>query len=94
VSLLVSVPAPTSAAGMVMPQMIGMPLSAATALAMHAGLKVGPVQNSYDSSAPAAPDGGMAPADTVDPAGTVLGQSPAAGHRVEPGMSVTFKVAL
>ncbi|MGC2400563.1 MAG: PASTA domain-containing protein [Acidobacteriaceae bacterium] len=93
VSLLVSTPAPTPAVGMVMPQLIGVPLSAATALAVHAGLKVGPVQNSYDS-APDAQDGGMAPADTVDPAGTVLGQSPAAGHRVEPGTTVTFKIAL
>jgi eukaryotic-like serine/threonine-protein kinase len=94
VSLLVSTLAPTQAAGMVMPQLIGMPLSAATNLAVHAGLKVGPVQNSYDASAPAGQDSGMAPADTVDPAGTVLGQSPAAGRRVEPGMTVTFKVAL
>ena len=36
---------------------------------------------------------GMAPADTADPAGTVLGQTPLAGHRVEPGMIVTLKVA-
>jgi beta-lactam-binding protein with PASTA domain len=35
----------------------------------------------------------MAPADTVDPIGSVLSQSPSAGHRVEPGMMVTFRVA-
>jgi beta-lactam-binding protein with PASTA domain len=35
----------------------------------------------------------MAPADTADPAGTVLGQTPLAGHRVEPGMIVTLKIA-
>src|ERR1700760_1791195 len=70
VSLLVSTPAPVPGPAMVMPQLVGMPLANATALAMHAGLKVGPVQNSYESTpAPAAPDGGMAPADTVDPAG-------------------------
>jgi beta-lactam-binding protein with PASTA domain len=97
VSLLVSTAAPNPAPAMVMPQLTGMPLAAATAAVMHAGLKVGPVQNTYSAAAPAADagvaDGGMAPADTVDPAGTVLSQSPAPGHKVEPGMTVTFRVA-
>jgi eukaryotic-like serine/threonine-protein kinase len=94
VSLLVSSPVPTQGPAMVMPQLAGLPLTAATALVVHAGLKVGPVQSSYDASpAAASGDMGMAPADTVDPTGTVQGQSPAAGHRVEPGTIVTFKVA-
>ena len=98
VSLLVSTPAPVAITAMVMPQLTGMPLAAAEALVVHAGLKVGPVENSY-SSAPAPTDtdpggaGQMAPADTVDPAGTVLSQSPLAGHRVEPGMTITLRVA-
>jgi beta-lactam-binding protein with PASTA domain len=79
---------------MVMPQLTGMPLAAAEALVVHAGLKLGPVQNSYSDAPPAAgEDAGMAPADTVDPAGTVLGQTPIAGYRVEPGMTITFRVA-
>jgi beta-lactam-binding protein with PASTA domain len=94
VSLLVSTPAPYLSPAMVMPQLTGMPLAAATALVVHAGLKVGQVQNTYSEAAPAADaDGGMAPADTVDPAGTVLSQNPAAGHKVEPGMTVTFRVS-
>jgi beta-lactam-binding protein with PASTA domain len=94
VSLLVSTPSPVPAAALVMPQLTGMPLATATALVVHAGLKVGPVQSSYpDEPAPTSGDAGMAPADTVDPAGTVLGQTPAAGHRVEPGMIVTLKIA-
>jgi eukaryotic-like serine/threonine-protein kinase len=94
VSLLVSAPAPTQAPALVMPQLIGVPLATAAALVAHAGLKVGPVQNSYSEEPPApAGDAGMAPADTVDPAGTVLSQSPIAGHRVEPGTIVTFRVA-
>jgi eukaryotic-like serine/threonine-protein kinase len=94
VSLLVSTPAPNLAPALVMPQLTGMPLAAATALVVHAGLKVGPVQNTYSAAAPPADaDGGMAPADTVDPAGTVLSQTPVAGHKVEPGMTVTFRVA-
>jgi eukaryotic-like serine/threonine-protein kinase len=94
VSLLVSSPVPTQSPAMVMPQLTGMPLATATALVVHAGLKVGPVQSTYDAS-PAASGGdtGLAPADTVDPTGTVLGQTPAAGHHVEPGAIVTFKVA-
>ena len=51
VSLLVSTPAPNLAPAMVMPQLTGMPLAAATALAVHAGLKVGPVQNTYSEAA-------------------------------------------
>ncbi|MEA2261882.1 MAG: eukaryotic-like serine/threonine-protein kinase [Acidobacteriaceae bacterium] len=94
VSLLVSTPAPNPAPALVMPQLTGMPLAAATALVVHAGLKVGPVQNTYSvADAPADADGGMAPADTVDPAGTVLSQTPAPGHKVEPGMTVTFRVS-
>ncbi|HTZ60623.1 MAG TPA: PASTA domain-containing protein [Acidobacteriaceae bacterium] len=94
VSLLVSSPAPSQAPAMVMPQLTGLPLATATALVVHAGLKVGPVQSTYDDSpAPSGPDAGLAPADTADPSGSVLGQSPAAGHRVEPGTVVTFKVA-
>ena len=94
VSLLVSTSAPNPAPAMVMPQLTGMPLAAATSLVVHAGLKVGAVQNTYSEAAPAADaDGGMAPADTVDPAGTVLSQIPVAGHKVEPGMTVTFRVA-
>jgi eukaryotic-like serine/threonine-protein kinase len=94
VSLLVSTPAPNVAPAMVMPQLTGLPLGAATALVVHAGLKVGPVQNSYSTAAaPETADGGMAPADTVDPTGTVLSQTPVPGRKVEPGMTVTFRVA-
>ncbi len=97
VSLLVSSPVVTPPPAFVMPQLVGMPLAAATGFAVHAGLKVGPVENSY-SSEPAPSDAGpgvgeMAPADTVDPAGTVLSQSPLSGHRVEPGMTITLRVA-
>ncbi len=96
VSLLVSSPVVTPPPALVMPQLVGLPLATATALVVHAGLKVGPVENSY-SSAPAAVDDAagsqMAPADTVDPAGTVLNQSPMAGHRVEPGTTITLRVA-
>jgi beta-lactam-binding protein with PASTA domain len=94
VSLLVSTPAPNLGPAMVMPSLTGMPLATATALVVHAGLKMGPVQNTYSDAAPAVDaDGGMAPADTVDPAGTVLSQSPVSGHKVEPGMTVTVRVA-
>jgi beta-lactam-binding protein with PASTA domain len=94
VSLLVSTPAPNPAPAMVMPQLTGMPLAAATAAVVHAGLKVGPVQSTYAAAAPAADaDGGMAPADTVDPSGTVLSQTPAPGRKVEPGMTITFRVS-
>jgi beta-lactam-binding protein with PASTA domain len=96
VSLLVSTAAPVPAAAFVMPQFVGMPLLTASGLITRAGLKVGPVQNSYPSDVAASAEGtagDMAPADTVDPAGTVLSQSPMAGHRVEPGTIVTLRIA-
>jgi beta-lactam-binding protein with PASTA domain len=94
VSLLVSSPSPTQGPAFVMPQLIGLPLANAAALVARAGLKVGPVENSYsDTPTPDTGDAGMAPADTVDPAGTVVSQSPIAGHRVEPGMTITFRIA-
>ena len=118
VSLLISSPFPTERPAFVMPPVTGMPLAIATALLAHAGLKVGPVQTSYESqpapasSNPAQPaanatnpvaaaaanaaglePGAIAPVDTVDPSGTVLSQTPLSGHRVEPGMTVTLRVA-
>src|SRR6202167_3093329 len=94
VSLLVSTAAPTTPQALVMPQLVGMPLAAATAFVVHAGLKLGPVQNSYsDALPPAGEDAGMAPAHTVDPGGTVLSQTPIAGYRVEPRMTITLRVA-
>jgi eukaryotic-like serine/threonine-protein kinase len=93
VSLLVSTRAPIAAPALVMPQLVGLPLAAATALVAHAGFKVGPVQSTYSSTPEPSGDSGMAPADTVDPAGTVLSQTPMAGHRVEPGMVVGLRVA-
>ena len=94
VSLLVSTPVATQPPAMVMPQLLGLPMASAAALVVHAGLKVGPVENSYaNEPAPAAGDTEMAPADTADPAGTVVGQVPFAGYRVEPGMIVTLRVA-
>lgn len=118
VSLLISGPSPSERASYVMPPVTGMPLATATALLAHAGLKVGPVQTSYESqpapasSVPAQPaesaanpaaaaaanaagpgSAGLAPVDTIDPVGTVIGQIPLSGHRVEPGMTVTLRVA-
>jgi beta-lactam-binding protein with PASTA domain len=94
VSLLVSTRAASSTPAMVMPQLRGMPMAAAAALVVHAGLKVGPVESSYaNAPAPAGGDSEMAPEDTADPAGTVVGQLPPAGYRVEPGTMVTLRVA-
>jgi beta-lactam-binding protein with PASTA domain len=95
VSLLVSSAAVSPAPAMVMPQFIGMPLATAAGQIARAGLKVGPLQNNYSSVPPGSdvPGGDMAPAETIDPAGTVLSQSPSAGHRIEPGMTVTLRVA-
>ena len=91
VSLLIGRPAPVTPAAMVMPQLTGLPLAAAAALIARAGLKTGPVQTDYEPAPTSGAD--MAPADTIDPAGTVLSQFPSAGHRVEPGATVIFRIA-
>jgi beta-lactam-binding protein with PASTA domain len=95
VSLLVGTQAPAASPAMVMPQIIGLPLSTAATLIAHAGLKLGSVQSSDASTLPTndAIGSDMAPADTVDPAGTVLSQNPAVGRRVQPGTIVTMRVA-
>jgi eukaryotic-like serine/threonine-protein kinase len=96
VSFLVSSPGSVSAPALVMPQLIGLPLATAASLSAHAGLKVGPVQSSNVSEPASTGDASsmqMAPPDTVDPIGTVLGQSPPAGFRVNPGTTITLKVA-
>jgi beta-lactam-binding protein with PASTA domain len=57
-----------------------------------------PAANAADPAAAAANaagpgPGAIAPVDTIDPSGTVLSQTPLSGHRVEPGMTVTLRVA-
>ncbi len=91
VSLLISGPSPTQAPAMVMPSLTGLPLTTASAMITHAGLKAGPIQANYEPAPTSGAD--LAPVSTVDPAGTVLAQTPSAGHRVEPGAIVTLKVA-
>ncbi len=91
VSLLISQAAPAAAPAMVMPSLTGLPLTTAAALIERAGLKTGPVDTDYEPAPTSGAD--MAPADTVDPTGTVLGQTPSAGHRVEPGTTVTLRIA-
>jgi beta-lactam-binding protein with PASTA domain len=94
VSLLVSTPVVTSVPALVMPQLVGMPMAAAEALVTRGGLKLGPIENSYaDAPAPAGGEAGIAPDDTADPTGIVMGQTPLAGYRVEPGATVTLRVA-
>jgi eukaryotic-like serine/threonine-protein kinase len=93
VSLLISTPMANPDYAMVMPRLIGLPLTTATGLIVHAGLKLGPMQSSYAADAPDTTDTQMAPAETIDPAGTVLGQVPSAGHRVAPGQTVSLRIA-
>jgi eukaryotic-like serine/threonine-protein kinase len=97
VSLLVSGPAPPSSPALVMPQLVGLPFATAAGMIARAGLKLGPVQNS-EVSAPSAPEGDaasmqMAPADTTDPSGTVLSQSPAAGRRIDTNVIISLRVS-
>jgi beta-lactam-binding protein with PASTA domain len=94
VSLLVSTPMVASVPALVMPQLVGMSMANAEALVTRGGLKLGPIENSYaDAPALAGGEAGMAPDDTADPTGIVMGQVPLAGYRVEPGAIITLRVA-
>jgi beta-lactam-binding protein with PASTA domain len=85
VSLLVSSPSPAQAPAFVMPALTGLPLVTAASLLEHAGLTLGPLQNSYESQSAAA-------VSSEDAVPTVVSQSPMAGYRVEPGLTVTLRV--
>jgi eukaryotic-like serine/threonine-protein kinase len=90
--LIAAVPLETSG-GMVMPDLTGQAFSAAALAISHAGLKLAPVKTAQ-ASVPAI----ASPTDTQTPqppvaAGTVIGQNPPPGHRVDASTPIELTVA-
>ncbi|HEV2215460.1 MAG TPA: PASTA domain-containing protein [Terracidiphilus sp.] len=89
VNLLLAVPAAQTPDGYVMPDFTGMPIVTAQNQLQVIGLKSGVPD--FVTEQP--PQPGLAPAQPVAAAGTVVGQDPAAGARVDATMEVKFTVA-
>ncbi|MBV8632154.1 MAG: PASTA domain-containing protein [Silvibacterium sp.] len=93
VSLLTAVKPEDISGGIVMPDLTGQPFAAASAAIAKAGLKLGPMK----TAAPAVPAPGS-PGSTEAllppvPSGTVVGQNPPPGHRVDATMRIELTVA-
>jgi beta-lactam-binding protein with PASTA domain len=93
VSLLVAIPPLEASSGVVMPDFAGQSYSAASAAISHAGLKLTPVKTvSADIPAIVSPTDTQAPQLPVAP-GTVTGQNPPAGDRVDASTPIELTVA-
>jgi len=91
VNLLIADPPPEASSGIVMPDLTGQAFSAAALAISHAGLRLAPVETAH-TPAPAITGDSLAP-QTLIPAGTVLGQSPPAGSRVDASIPIELTVA-
>jgi len=80
------------ASGTVMPDLTGQLLATATAAVTHAGLHLAPPLETSTGMSPVSTNGAQGPTTPVPP-GTVTGQSPAPGHRVDANASVQLTVA-
>lgn len=87
-SLLVSVTPLTAGTAYVMPQLIGMPYTAAASLISKAGFKLGPMQD--DNSAPEDDSDSGKPAP---PPGIIMTQTPSAGHRVDGNTYIALTIS-
>jgi len=93
VSLLVAVPPLEASSGVVMPDFTGQSYSGASAAISHAGLKLTPVKRvSADIPGIVSPTDTQAPQLPVAP-GTVTGQNPPAGDRVDASTPIELTVA-
>lgn len=93
VSLLVSSAADVPIPAFVMPRLLGMPFDAATGLLAKAGLKILPgAKDEVNSPNPPDPQDLIETNDTSPP-GTVLGQTPPAGYRVDSNTEIAFTVS-
>jgi beta-lactam-binding protein with PASTA domain len=93
VSLLTAVPPLDASGGVVMPDLTGQPFSAASVALSRVGLKLAPVK-----TAPAVvPTVGTAGSNQTPqaplPVGTVIGQNPPSGYRVDATMPIELTVA-
>jgi beta-lactam-binding protein with PASTA domain len=92
-SLLIADATATSLDGVVMPDLTGQVSATAASAVTHAGLKLAPTLD-VQIGIPQIPSAGIGQTLTAPvPPGTVIGQSPAAGHRVYANTPVQLAVA-
>jgi eukaryotic-like serine/threonine-protein kinase len=89
ISLLVSSAPATTGTAYVMPQLIGLPYTAAASLIAHAGFKTGPMED--DPNAPEVDD--SAPPGPTPPPGIIMTQTPPAGHRVDGSTYIALTIS-
>lgn len=93
ISLLIAAPPLETTGGMVMPDFTGQPFPAAAVAISRAGLKLAPVKTALASiPSVASPNDAQAPQLPM-PAGTVISQDPAAGHRVDASTPIELTVS-
>ena len=93
VSLLIAAPAAATPVGMLMPDLTGQMLPAATAAIAHAGLKLAPVQSAPLSIPGVDSANSNQPIRPPIPPGAVVSQSPPAGYRVDANTPIALTVA-
>lgn len=91
-SLLVADAAPAGPAGFVMPDFTGQLYTAASAAVTRAGLKLAPTIETPAAVPPVTPANGTQAPSALLPPGTVVSQTPLAGHRVDSNTQVQFTV--
>lgn len=93
VSLLVAAPAPAATNGMMMPNLVGQMLPAATAAIAQAGLKPAPVKSAAESIPAIAGTNSNQPMQPPVLPGAVVAQSPPVGYRVDANTPIVLTVA-
>ncbi|HVW77069.1 MAG TPA: PASTA domain-containing protein [Alloacidobacterium sp.] len=92
-SLLVADPSPQAPLAFVMPDFTGQLFATAASIVAHAGLKVGPPLEAQQIIAPVMPvNGTPMPALPAAP-GTIVGQNPQPGSRIDANTPIQFTVA-
>jgi beta-lactam-binding protein with PASTA domain len=92
VSLLIAAPPLEANSGMVMPDFTGQTFSSAALAITRAGLKLAPVKNAQVTVPDVARTTSARPPQPVLPIGTVTGQSPPPGHRVDASTPIELTV--
>jgi eukaryotic-like serine/threonine-protein kinase len=93
VSMLTAAKSLDAGPGMVMPDLTGQPFTAASVAIARAGLKLAPVKTAPASVPAVGSPGSGPPPQAPIPSGTVLGQNPLPGYRVDATTPVELTVA-
>jgi beta-lactam-binding protein with PASTA domain len=92
-SLLIADSGPATQEGIVMPDLTGQPIASATAAITRAGLKLAPILDVPAAIPPVASGNTAQPPPAPVPPGTVINQTPPAGHRVDASIPIQLTVA-